>query len=64
MIENKLVLTGFEKKYILKNGKIKTLLFSGICLIGSNGEVIGIQGTAIDITDRLVSKQALKDSES
>jgi len=42
----------YETTHIAKDGRELTLLFSAIPLCNAAGEVVGTQGTAIDITER------------
>ena len=51
LLNNK-VLTEYETNHIARNGKVLTLLFNAIPLLDQSGNVIGTQGTAIDITRR------------
>jgi PAS domain S-box-containing protein len=54
---------GYETTHIAKSGEVINLVFNAIPIYNQNGEVVGTQGTAYDITDRKRAEQALKESE-
>jgi len=56
-------LVDFEHNLKRKDGKIITVLNNSIPLTNENGEVIGLQSTLIDITDRKQTEEALIKSE-
>ena len=47
-----------------KAGQTIHLLTSGVPILDANGELLGYRGADIDITERLQSEQALRDSEA
>lgn len=58
---------GFVKEYetthLAKDGKTLTLLFSAIPLRNQDGDIVGTQGTAVDITDRKRAEEALRQAQ-
>ncbi len=55
---------GYETIHIAKSGQEKTLLFNAIPLVDAEGNIIGTQGTATDITERKKMEDALRLSEA
>lgn len=53
---------GYETIFLTKDGKERTMIFTGIPEYDNNGEVIGTQGTGIDITERKCIENELIDS--
>ena len=56
--------TEYETTHIARDGRELTLLFNVVPEVNARGEVIGVQGTAIDITERKRAEDALKKSEA
>jgi PAS domain S-box-containing protein len=54
---------GYETTHIAKSGEVISLVFNAIPIYNQNGEIIGTQGTAYDITDRKRAEEAVKESE-
>ncbi|MHA2265441.1 MAG: PAS domain S-box protein, partial [Candidatus Thorarchaeota archaeon] len=54
---------GYETTHIAKSGDVINLVFNAIPFYDQNGEVVGTQGTAYDITDRKKAEKAVKESE-
>ncbi len=54
---------GYETQYISKSGNEVFLIFNVMVLHDSNGNVVGGQGTAFDITERKSTEEALRESE-
>lgn len=52
-------LTPFSHRFILKNGKIKTIFLAGQVLTNKRNEVVEIVGTCQDITENKVKEQEL-----
>ena len=50
---------GYETVYVTKSGQRKNLVFNARLLRDADGELIGTQGTAQDITDRKQAEEAL-----
>ncbi|MDL5502429.1 MAG: PAS domain S-box protein, partial [Candidatus Methanoperedens sp.] len=60
MIENRTDVFEFENRYISKSGRVINVLHNVRILRNENGEVIGTQGIARDITERERSEEALR----
>jgi len=52
--------TGYETTHIAKSGEVIHLLFYAIPLYDVDGNIVGTQGTAHDITERIRREQALQ----
>lgn len=53
----------YETNHLAKDGRELTLLFNAIPVIDFNGNIIGTQGTAVDITERKLAEKKLQESE-
>ncbi len=52
--------TGYETTHIAKSGEVIHLLFNATPLYDADGDIVGTQGTAHDITGRVRREQALQ----
>ena len=55
---------GFPSTYISKNGSEIALIFNAIPLLDSKKNIIGTQGSAYDITERVQAEEAIRESET
>jgi PAS domain S-box-containing protein len=55
--------TGYETTHISKSGEVIHLVFNAIPMLDDDGQVVGTQGTAYDITERKQAEEELRESE-
>ncbi|MHA2251208.1 MAG: PAS domain-containing sensor histidine kinase [Candidatus Kariarchaeaceae archaeon] len=63
VLDNRIKLQGFETYYVNKSGNKRHMVFNAIPLENTQGEVIGTQGTAIDVTRYKRLEEQLKLSQ-
>lgn len=53
----------YEAVYCARDGRLLTLLFNAVLEFGRDGELVGAQGTAVDITERKHAEARIRASE-